>query len=104
MLYLINVKSFIKFEYKPKKDQSQLTNMIVYDLQSFCTDKVVPYAICIYRLDKISGKENRGITERENEKCRKDCIVSKATVSINELLDHVLQIKGEAKKVNNEIV
>ena len=27
------VKSFIKSEYKPKKVQSQLTNMVVYDLE-----------------------------------------------------------------------
>ena len=26
-----HVKSFIKYEYKPKKVQSQLTNMVVYD-------------------------------------------------------------------------
>ena len=28
-----HVKSYIKYEYKPKKSQSQLTNMIVYDLE-----------------------------------------------------------------------
>ena len=41
----IHVKSFIKFEYKPKKVQSQLTNMVVYDIETFNTDGAVPYAI-----------------------------------------------------------
>ena len=59
-----HVKSFIKYEYKPENVQSQLTNMIVYDLETFNTDKAVPYANCIYRLSKISVKYNRDITER----------------------------------------
>ena len=44
-----HVKSYIKYEYKPKKVQSQLTNMIVYDMETFSTIKCVPYANCIYR-------------------------------------------------------
>ena len=30
--------------------------MIVYDIETFNTDRVVPYAIGIHRLSKISGK------------------------------------------------
>ena len=75
--------------------------MVVYDLETFDTDKAVPYAICINRLNKIPGKYNRDITQREYEKCRKDCIVFKRTDSNNAMLDYVLQFKGEAKKVNN---
>ena len=37
-----NVKSFIKNEYKPNKVQSQLTNMLVYDIETFDTVKSVP--------------------------------------------------------------
>ena len=51
-----HVKSYINYEYKPKKVQSQLTNMIVYDIETFSTTKCVPYANYIYRLSKISGK------------------------------------------------
>ena len=45
-----HVKSIVKNEYKPKKVQSQLTNMIVYDLETFSNEKAVPYASCIHRL------------------------------------------------------
>ena len=62
-----HVKSYIKYEYKPKKVQSQLTNMTVYDIETFSTTKCVPYANCIYRLSKISGKYYRDISERISE-------------------------------------
>ena len=39
--------------------------MIVYDRETFNTDKVVPYDNCIYRLSKASGKNNRDITKHE---------------------------------------
>ena len=67
-----HVKSFNKYEYKPKKVQSQLTNMVVHDMESFNTDRAIPYAICTYRLSKISGKNYRDITDRELAKCKKD--------------------------------
>ena len=35
------VKSFINFEYKPKKVQSQLTIMVVYDIETFNIDRAV---------------------------------------------------------------
>ena len=72
-----HVKSFIKYEYKPKKVQSQLTNMVVFDIETFNTERAVPYAICIYRLSKLSGKYNRDISEKEYQKCSSDCIVFK---------------------------
>ena len=74
-----HVKSFIKYEFKPKKVQSQLTNMNVYDLETF---KAVPYASCIYRLSKISGKYNRDITRREYEKCKKNVLFLKDWVTL----------------------
>ena len=35
-----HIKSYIKYEYKPEKVQSQLTNMIVYDIETFSTIKM----------------------------------------------------------------
>ena len=51
-----HVESFIKYENKHKRVQSQLTNMIVYDIETFNTSKCVPYSNCIHRLSKVSGK------------------------------------------------
>ena len=78
--------------------------MIVYDIETFNTIKCVPYANCIYRLSKISGKYYRDISEKEYQKCLKDCIVFKGIDNINKMLDYVLQLKGEPKRINNKVV
>ena len=99
-----HVKSFIKYEYNPIKDKSPSTNIILYDLETFNKLRAVPYCSCLYKLSKISGKYHRVISEQEYQKCLNDCVVFKGTDCINEMLDHVLSFKGEAKKVTNKIV
>ena len=99
-----HVKGFIKYEYNPKKVKSPLTNIVIYDLETFNKIKAVPYCSCIYKLSKLSGKYNRDISEQEYQKCLNDCVVFKGTDCINEMLDHVLSFKGEPKKVKIKIV
>ena len=99
-----HVKSYIKYEYKPKKVQSQLTNMIVYNIETFSTIKCVPYANCIYRLSESSGKFYRDISEKEYQKCLNDCFVFEGLDNINKMLDYILQYQGEPKRINNKIV
>ena len=74
-----HVKSFIKYEYSPKKVKSPLTNVVVSDLETFNKDKAVPYCSCIYKLSKISGKYHRDISEQEYQKCLNDSVVFKGT-------------------------
>ena len=90
-----HVKGFIKHEYNPEKVKSPLTNIVIYDLETFNKIKAVPYCSCIYKLSKISGKYHRDISEQECQKCLNDCVVFKGTGCINEMLDHVLSYKGE---------
>ena len=78
--------------------------MIVYDIESFNSDRAVPYASGIYRLGKISGKNNGDISEKDCQKCLNDCFVFKGLDNFNEMLNYVLQIKREPKRVNNKIV
>ena len=87
-----------------KKVKSPLTNIVVYDLETFNKNKTVPYCGSIYKLSKISGKYHRDISEQEYRKCLIDCVVFKGTDCINEMLDHVLSYKGEPKKIKNKIV
>ncbi len=99
------VKTFNKCEYKPKKVQTQLTKLIVFDLEIFNTDRMLSLCnLYIYGLRASSGRSNRDITQRQYEKCRKYCIVFEGRHSINEMLDHVIQFKGEAKKDYNKII
>ena len=97
-------KSFIKYEYNPKKVKSPLTNIVVYDLETFNKNRAVPYCSCIYKLSKSSGKYHPDKSEQEYQKCLNDSVVFKGTDCINEKLVHVLSFKGEPKKVNNRIV
>ena len=60
--------------------------MIVYDIEIFSTIKCVPYANCIYRLSKISGKYYRAIPEKNYQKCLNDRIVFKGLDNINKML------------------
>ena len=69
-------KSYCKNEYKPKKIQSEITNMIVCGTETFNTIKVVFYDDCICRLSTLTGKNIRDITKRAYGKCKNDCIVS----------------------------
>ena len=99
-----HIKSSIKYEYNPKKVKSPLTNIVVYDLETFNKIRAVPYCSCIYKLSKISGKYHRDISEQDYQKSLNDCVVFKGTDCINEMLDHVLSFKGEPKKNQKKIV
>ena len=98
-----HVESFIKYGYKPKKVQSPLTKIFVYDLETFNKLRAVPFCSCRYKLIKCSGN-HRDKSEQKYQKYLNDCVVFKGTDCINGMLDHVLSFKGEAKKVDNKIV
>ena len=84
-----NVNSHFKYEFIPKKIESQLFNFILYDLETHNIDRARPYVFCFYGLSKLAGRYNRDLTPDEIEKCRKDTIafhgvncVEKALVSV----------------------
>ena len=105
MLYLINIiKNYIKYDYKPKKVQSPLTNTFVYDLETYIKDRAVPYCSFKHKLCKDSGKNNQDKTEKEYQKCLNECVVSKGSGCFNDMLDHVLSVEGEAKEVKTKNV
>ena len=49
------VKSHFKYEFKPKKNESHLTNFIVYDFETHNTDRARPYVFGFCRLSKLAG-------------------------------------------------
>ena len=100
-----NVNSHFKYEFIPKKIESHLTNFIVYDIETYSTDRARPYCISFYRLSKIAGRYNRDQTSDELDKCRKDTIVFDGDDCIEKALDHLLKLKGDERKtINNKIV
>ena len=63
-----HIKNSIILECKPKKEQSQLITMIIFDLDVSNTNRCVPHSDSKYKLSNITGKLNRDITQRELEK------------------------------------
>ena len=55
--------------------------------------------LTIFRLSKISGKINRDSTQKEYEKCRKDCIVFKEQLVIIKCYIMFCKVKVEFKKI-----
>ena len=73
-------------------------------METINTDRAVPNANCLCRLSNISRKAYRDTSRKKCQKGLNDGIVFNRVDSIIEILDHVLQFKGEIKKVINKIV
>ena len=99
-----NVNSHFKYEFIPKKIESHLSNFIVYDLETYSTDRARPYNMTFYRLSKIAGRYNRDPTKEELKKSIDDTIAFMGDDCINNALDYLLKLKGDERKVNNKIV
>ena len=99
-----NVNAYFKYEFIPKKIESHLTNFIVYDLETYSSDRARPYNMTFYRLSKIAGRYDRDPTQLELGKSKNDTIAFMGDDCINIALDYCLKLKGEERKVNNKIV
>ena len=99
-----NVNSHFKYEFTPKKIESHLTNFIVYDLETYNSDRAEPYNMTFYRLSKIAGRYKRDPTPEELQKSINDTIAFSGDDCINNALDYLLKLKGEERRVSNKIV
>ena len=93
-----NVNSHFKYEFIPKKIESQLTNFIVYDLETHNTDRARPYVFCFYRLSKLDGRYNRDLTKDEIDKCKKDIIAFDGDNCVEKVFDLCLELKKQEYK------
>ena len=99
-----NVNSHFKYEVTPKKIESHLTNFIVYDLETYSTDRARPYNMTFYRLSKIAGRYERDPTQEELKKSIDDTIALAGDNCIINALDFCSKLKGGERKVKNKIV
>ena len=99
-----DVNSLFKYEFIPKKIESHLTSFIVYELETYSTDRARPYNMTFYRLGKIAGRYQRDPTPEVLEKSKKDTIAFMGDDCINNAFDYLLKLKGEERKVKNKIV
>ena len=99
-----NVNSHFKYEFIPKKIDSHLTIFVVYDLETHNTDRARPYNMTFYRLSKNAGRYERDLTQEELKKSIDDTVDFARDNCINNALDICLKLKGQERKVKNEIV
>ena len=99
-----NVKSHFKYEDKPKKIESHLSIFIVYDLETLNTDRARPYNMTFYRLSKIAGIYLRDPSKEELQKSINDTIAFSGDNCIKNVLDYLIKLKGEERKIINKIV
>ena len=99
-----NVISHFKYEFTPKKIESHMTNFIVYDLETYSSDRARPYNMTFYRLRKIAGRYSRDPTPEELQKSIKDTTAFIGDDCINNALDYLLKFKGDERKLNNKSV
>ena len=93
-----NFNSHSKYDFIPKRNESHLTNFIVYDLETHFTDRTRPYNITLYRLSKIAGRYNRDLTREEIEKCKEDTLVLDGDKCVSNALDFLFKFKAEPRK------
>ena len=75
-----------------------MTKFIIYDLETFNSDRPRPYVFCFYRLSKLARRFNRDLTPCELEKCKKDTIAFDGDNCIENVLDFCLKLKGEERR------
>ena len=56
VIYDEQVNVFFQYENKPKKLESPITKVIVYDLETFNKIRFVPYCSCIFKLNEFQVK------------------------------------------------
>ena len=99
-----NVNSHFKYEFIPKTIDSHLTNFIVYDLETYSSDRAKPYNMTFYRISKIAGRYERDPTPEELQKSINDATAFMGDDCIDKALDYCLKLKGDEHKVKNKII
>ena len=75
-----------------------MSNSIVYYLETYNTDRAIPYVFCFYRLSKLAGRYNPDLTPDEIKKCKKDTIAFDGDNCVEKALGFCLKLKGEKFK------
>ena len=76
---------------------------IVYDLETYSTDRARPYKITFYRLSKIAGRYYRDPTQEDLQKSINDFLSFVGNNCIGNASDFCLKLKGDERGVKNKI-
>ena len=96
---LDNANSFLKEEYRPENIDSQVSNVVVYDLENFYIARALPYCVSLYRLGKISSKKNRDIRIEENRNYKNVFKTERTKMKIKLIQVGFIKMKHQEKKL-----
>ena len=82
-----NFNSHFEYIYSPNKIECQLTNIVVYDLETHNTDRGRPYNKSFYRSSKIAAKYNRDLPPNDLDKYKQGTLVFDGDDCISYALD-----------------
>ena len=88
-----DVNSLFQYVIIPKKIEPQMTDFIVYDLETLNTDRTRPNIMTVNRLSKLAVKHNRDLAPCEIEKCQKDTLVFDGNNCNSNALDFFIKIQ-----------
>ena len=98
---LDNANSFLKEKYRPENIDSQVSNVVVYDLENFYIARALPYCVSLYRLCKISSKKNRDIRIEENRNYKNVFKTERTKMKIKLIQVGFIKMKHQEKKFGN---
>ena len=108
-----NVNKFTEYKFNPKKIDSQLNNVIVYDIETYNKERAIPYetynheeekraipyAIGFYPVSKIVSKWNRDLTQTEIDKCLNDISIFEGENCVPDMFKRLQLFKGEPRYI-----
>ena len=96
----LNSQNFKEYKFDPKKIDSQVTNVCVYDIETFNRDRAVPYAIGYFLVSKMaSSKYNKDLTEKEIDSLLNNVRIFDGEDCITKMFEKLRDLKGEPKKI-----
>ena len=95
-----NVNKFKEYKFDPKKIDSQLNNVLVYDIETYNKERAISYAIGFYPVNKIVSKWNRDLTETEIDKCLNDISIFEGENCDSNMFKQLQLFKGEPRYIN----
>ena len=96
----LNSQNFKEYKFDPRKVANQVTNVCLYDIETFNRDRAIPYAIGYFPISKMGiSKYNRDLTKEEIEKYLNEVRIFDGEDCITKMFEKLRAVKGEPKKI-----
>ena len=84
--------------------EKELFISIVYELETYNTNRARPYCASQYRLSKLASKYNCDLTPEEHENCNKGTTVNDEEKCNTKMLECVIILEGAPMQLKNKVI